>query len=86
MLCMAAIMCCDWQSWQSWNDSKAPKCLSKPSLYSNHLRLTVISWILVEEIDINGIILDFKQIQESQAENFTCNMTVKVIIVTVLMK
>ena len=35
VLCMAAIMCCDWQSWQSWNDSKAPKCLSKPSLYSN---------------------------------------------------
>ena len=71
VLCMAAIMCCDWQSWQSWNDSKAPKCSSKPSLYSNHLRLTVISCILEEEIDINGIILDFKQIQESQAENFT---------------
>ena len=29
VLCMAAIMCCDWQSW---NDSTAPKCVSKPSL------------------------------------------------------
>ena len=36
------------QSWQSWNDSTAPKCLSKPSFYSNHLRLTAI---LEEEME-----------------------------------
>ena len=45
VLCMAASMCCNWQSC---NDSMAPKCLSKPSFYSNHLRLTVM---LEEEME-----------------------------------
>ena len=64
VLCMAAVMCCNWQCWQSWNDTTAPQCLSKPSLYSKHLRLSAISWILEEEIHTDGIIRDFKQIPQ----------------------
>ena len=34
VLCMAAIMCCNWQTWHSWKDKMPPPCLAKPSMYS----------------------------------------------------
>ena len=66
VLCMAAIMCCNWQTWHSWKDKMPPQCLAKPSIYSAELRLSVISWIIEGKINTDIIIQDFKQLQEPQ--------------------
>ena len=62
VLCMAAIMCCNWQTWHRM----PPQCLAKPSMYSAQLRLSVISWIIEGKINTDIIIQDFKQFQEPQ--------------------
>ena len=58
VLCMAAIMCCNWQTW---NNSTAPKCLSKPCNHLRHLEFSEKKWKNTR----------LKLIQDSQAENFT---------------
>ena len=55
VLCMAAVMCCAWDTWLKWNSKTAPTYLSRPSNYSKHLRLNLISWIVQDKIDLNGI-------------------------------
>lgn len=52
---MAVVMCCAWDKWLGWNKMTAPTYLSRPSDYSKHLRLNVISWLVQDKIDPNSI-------------------------------
>ncbi len=68
VLCMAAVMCCNWENWYSWNEKTSPQCLVKPSVHSTQLRLSVISWIIERKINTSSISHDFKKRQEINDE------------------
>lgn len=58
VLCMAAVMCGKWDQWLEWNNTNAPLYLLRPSDYSKHLRLNVISWLVEDKVDLNNITQD----------------------------
>ena len=58
VMCMAAIMSESWVKWLNWNNIAAPTVLLNPTLYSVHLRINVLSWIVQDRIDITTLRLD----------------------------
>lgn len=58
LLFMAAVLCCAWDKWLTWNSDNAPQYLVRPSYYSNNLRLNVISWIVEGKVNLDSITTD----------------------------
>lgn len=55
VLCMAAVMSCEWDQWLEWNADNVPVCLQLPSEHSKHLRLNVILWLIEDRVDLSSI-------------------------------
>ena len=55
VMCMAAVMCERWENWTTWSSDSAPKYLSTPSQYRNHLRISVISWLVANKVNTENL-------------------------------
>ena len=50
VICMAAVMSLNWDSWSSWNYRSTPPIISEPSQNHKELRIIVMTWIIDDSI------------------------------------
>lgn len=56
VVCMAGLLCDQWESWLAWDCQTYVPLLSNPTVNSRQLRLTAMSWIIENKINTNNLL------------------------------
>ena len=56
VVCMAAALCDQWNSWLTRNNQMDISLLSSPTINSTQLRLIVLSWIVNNQINVHDLV------------------------------